>query len=549
MLFSERSPGISRTTTLRRRSTRAAVLGIALSTIATAMMASPAAQADDVDVTADSFTRADGAGWGTAPDGSEYTITGSADFSVADGEGVITGLQPGKSAGAFLDEVSTTDTLVESVVTVPAGDISDLRLHHTVEARRQGDGSTYRGRVLIGPGGALTLSVSRQVDGTDADLGSVPLPSGVGAGQDLTLQMQVTGTAPVTIDVRAFPTGQAAPAWQQTVTDTAPERITDAGAVGVWDYLSATSPEVSVAYQSFVSHDLAADPTAAGTAAAAAAPAPAPAPVAAAAAAPAASAGSSGNVYKSTTFDSMASGAVNPTAFGNALGSTNKNAGAYNDMSLVNDSRGGKFLRTTLKAGTIHSKPSPGNNGDNLFISLPRSYDTACVEYQIRFDGNFDWSLGGKLPGLLGVAPGTAPSDPTGGGKTQMGWSGRLMWLGPEAYSWAGPTNMAVSYLYSAGQDGYYGDNVRWNKPFVAGKWHTVKQCYSMNTVGKSNGTLKAWMDGQQVLNMSGVKYRTRGDVHITHLSFALFRGGATLDWAGSRTGHVDVDNLKITSS
>ncbi|WP_157970703.1 polysaccharide lyase [Nakamurella deserti] len=496
-------------------------------------MAVPSAQADDVPLTVDSFTRADGAGWGTAPDGGEYTTTGSADFSIVGGKGVITGLQPGKSAGAFLDDVSTTEALVESVVTVPAGDISELRLHHTVEARRQDDGSAYRGRVLIGPGGALTVSVSRLSGGVDTGLGSVPLSVSAAAGQDLALQMQVTGTDPVTVELRAFPAGEATPAWQQTVTDAAPEKIAAAGGVGVWDYLSGASPEVSVAYDSFASYDLAAEPAIADTE-----------PVVSAALAT-----TSGTVYKSTTFDSMALGAVNPAAFISALGSTNTNASAYNDMSLVNDSRGGKFLRTTLKAGTIHSKPAPGDNGDNLFISLPRSYDSACVEYQIRFDGSFDWSLGGKLPGLLGVAPGTAPSTPTGGGKTEMGWSGRLMWLGPKAYSWAGPSNMAVSYLYNSGQAGYYGDNVRWNKAFVAGKWHTVKQCYSMNTIGQSNGTLKAWMDGQQVLNMSNVKYRTRSDVHITHLSFALFRGGGTLDWAGNRTGYVDVDNMKISSS
>lgn len=509
----------------RRSATRALIMAFALTTIASTF-GSTAAQAAQFQIGADDFSRPDGAGWGTAAQGGEYTLTGSADFAVAGGKGVIRDLAPGTSAGAYLSAVSARDTLVQSVVRVPAGDLSALKLHQTVEARRQSDGSAYRGRVLIGNGGSLAVSVSRVNGGTDTGLGSVPLAQRVTAGADLSLQLQVTGTSPVTLSVRAWLAGGSAPAWQQTVTDTDAARLTAAGGVGVWDYLSGASPAVTVTHDSFAAYDVAATPTATATALA-----------------------STVTTYKSTTFDSMATGAVNPSAFISAVGSTNTNASAYNDMTVITDSRGGKSIRTTLKAGTIHSKPSPGDNGDNLFVALPSSYDQACVQYDIRFDSNFDWSLGGKLPGLLGVAPGTAPSTPTGGGKTEMGWSGRLMWLGPKAYSWAGPTNMAVSYMYHSGQAGTYGDNIRWNKPFVAGKWHTVKQCYKMNTIGQSNGYLKAWMDGQQVVNITNFKYRSRSDVKITHLSFALFRGGGTLDWAGSRTGYVDIDNLKITNS
>ena len=253
--------------------------------------------------------------------------------------------------------------------------------------------------------------------------------------------------------------------------------------------------------------------------------------------------------YLSADFNAFASGRITPAAFNAAMGPTNTNTAAYDDMSAAADSRGsGKVLRTLLKAGTIH-RSNGGDSGDNLFIRLPAAYDQACVQYDIRFDPNFDWSLGGKLPGLEGVAPGVAPAKPTGGNVTDVGWSGRLMWLGPKAYSWAGPTNMAVSYMYHPGQTGTYGDNIRWNKPFVAGTWHTVKQCYVMNTVGRANGVLRAWMDGQLVVNNTTFTYRVRNDVHINYIVFSLFRGGNTLAWAGSRDGYVDIDNFSVTSN
>lgn len=70
-----------------------------------------------------------------------------------------------------------------------------------------------------------------------------------------------------------------------------------------------------------------------------------------------------------------------------------------------------------------------------------------------------------------------------------------------------------------------------------------------MNTVGQSNGQLNAWMDGDQVVNNTAYKYRTRTDVHINYLTFSIFRGGGTMSWAGSRDSYVDISNMSVTSA
>ena len=218
-------------------------------------------------------------------------------------------------------------------------------------------------------------------------------------------------------------------------------------------------------------------------------------------------------------------------------------------MTYAADSRGsGKVVRTHLAAGTWSTSGGSGD-GNVLVIKLPGSYDRVCMSYDVRFSDNFDFSLGGKLPGPLGVAPGVPPSTPTGGGSTDHGWSGRLMWLGPRAYSFAGEggnSNMAVTYLYHPGQLSQWGDNVQWHRPFAAGQWHKVRQCHVMNTIGQDNGVLQAWFDGTKVVDSSDMRYRIDGNVHITHFDWSIFRGGNTLDWGGSRDGYVDVDNLVI---
>ena len=250
-----------------------------------------------------------------------------------------------------------------------------------------------------------------------------------------------------------------------------------------------------------------------------------------------------GTKIVTASFDSQNVGRETPKAFITELGAeTNRSASQYDDMAIIK-SGAGKALRTKLDKGTIRGNPG-GNHGAVLVAKLPRSYDKACITYRVRFSADFDWSLGGKLPGLLGVAPGTSPSTPTGGGSVENGWSGRVMWLGPKAYSWAGPTNMGVTYLYHPGQADKWGDNVRWNKAFVAGQWHTIQMCYAMNTVGSANGKLAVWLDGTQVRNDTNVVYRKKSTVHITHLDWSVFRGGGDLGWSGKITNAIDMDSL-----
>jgi hypothetical protein len=248
-------------------------------------------------------------------------------------------------------------------------------------------------------------------------------------------------------------------------------------------------------------------------------------------------------------FNSQALGQVSPTSFNNEFGDTNDDSGAYDSMSYVDDAANGKAVRTKLAAGKYLGSGGNGE-GNVLVIALGRTTDSACMSYDVRFSGDFDFSAGGKLPGLLGVAPGTPPSTPTGGGSTVHGWSGRLMWLGPMAYSFAGEggnDNTAVTYLYHPGQADKWGDNIQWHKPFIDGKWHHVQQCHTLNTVGRSNGVLRAWLDGAPVVNRSDMVYRTDPAVHITHFDWSIFRGGDSMLWAGSRDGYVDLDNVQVT--
>ena len=111
-----------------------------------------------------------------------------------------------------------------------------------------------------------------------------------------------------------------------------------------------------------------------------------------------------GSTIIDANFDGQASGQVSPASFNKELGDTNDDTAAYDSMSYVDDTRGGKAVRTKLAAGKYLGSGGSGE-GNVLVIKLSRSADSACMSYDVRFQSGFDFSAGGKLPGLLGVAP------------------------------------------------------------------------------------------------------------------------------------------------
>lgn len=462
----------------------------------------------------DAFQRTVLGGLGTAPLGGSYGLVNAARFSALDGQATVGPLSAGSSATASLTASSVADELVALRFALPALPHSGS-VAVSVLLRKQSNGDGYRATVEVRSDGSMDLQFLRARGGAAQRIGPELAVAGRAvAGRTISLEGYLAGSRP-TFAARAWPLGMPAPYWPLTGADDSTLAVSSAGGAGVSVAVPSGSSTSTVAMSLLRAWRL-----------------QSPVP--------------DGRVIISADFNATQPGPVSPAAFQALVGATDPHPAGYSDMSFAPDTRGsGMVLRTTLQAGTIRGEPA-GNHGEVLVVKLPSTYDRACISYDVRFSPGFDWSLGGKLPGLVGVSPGVSPSTPEDGGSTANGWSARLMWLGPGAYSWAGPTDMAVTYFYHPGQAGQWGDNVRWNRPFAAGQWHYITQCQTMNTVGEANGVLEVWMDGLGILNDTHVVYRTRSDVHITHLDFSVFRGGDSLAWAGRSTGYVDIDNLAI---
>lgn len=229
--------------------------------------------------------------------------------------------------------------------------------------------------------------------------------------------------------------------------------------------------------------------------------------------------------------------------------------GTYANGAIVDDGASGKLLRHTIAAGQL-----------GPFIVSPRltrETDHATLDYDIRFDGNFDWRWGGKMgPGLAGVLPGHGIYEPTSGNADRnIGFSTRLMWhgrgddgsrpfqgkLGPIP---AGSDSDVVTYIYARYPfEGFSGFG--WHKSLgdlQRGTWHHVKMEVKLNTVGQRNGVFNVWLDGDLAYGAKDFDYRSSPNVHIQAVLYDVHRGGGTTppSWVSSRDCYVDIKNVVV---
>ncbi|WP_231489509.1 polysaccharide lyase [Billgrantia saliphila] len=157
--------------------------------------------------------------------------------------------------------------------------------------------------------------------------------------------------------------------------------------------------------------------------------------------------------------------------------------------------------------------------------------DRACLHYLLRFDTNFDFVKGGKLPGLYG---GEAPS---GGEKVtgENGFSMRLMWR---------EDGQGELYPYVVGHEGDSIGRGAWY--FPTGRWISVEQELILNTPGKEDGLVRLWIDGWPILERRDLVYRTQSDVGIDGLMFSTFFGGTGEKWRTPRDQHVDFAAFRL---
>ena len=222
-------------------------------------------------------------------------------------------------------------------------------------------------------------------------------------------------------------------------------------------------------------------------------------------------------------------------------------------------SYGGNALEVKYPAGGYGSHESGAQWP--LYFPDGCAYDSLYAEYKIYIPEGTDMAKGGKLPGFGGGA------NPTGGAPVDgtEGFSARLMWR--KGSSGADANNIyVVNYMYHMDKPSVFGEDLWWSDPatdgveeswtpdnkvyFETGKWHTVKNLVVINTPGKFDGKVIAWLDGVKVLENTSMRFRAEGvnSFKVDQFYFSTFYGGGSPDWAPQSDAYIYFDDFIISS-
>lgn len=139
----------------------------------------------------------------------------------------------------------------------------------------------------------------------------------------------------------------------------------------------------------------------------------------------------------------------------------------------------------------------------------------------------------GKLPGF-------------GGTYGRAGWGGRA-WDGRQGWSARGafvrppgpdhPAHLRLplaSYVYHSESAASYGDTLPWGGSkgaafLQADRWYCVEQHIKLNTPGRPDGVLRAWVDGKPVFERRDLRLRDTPALRVENIWMNVYLGGTTL--------------------
>eukprot|EP00794_Sanderia_malayensis_P009514 gene9514-10502_t len=160
-------------------------------------------------------------------------------------------------------------------------------------------------------------------------------------------------------------------------------------------------------------------------------------------------------------------------------------------------------------------------------------HEAYVLEFDVKFEKGFDFSRGGKLPGLCS-------STCTTGCKniTAEGWSSRFLWKGG---------NHLTLYTYDQDRTARCGTVNYLGYDIVPGRWTRLKQEIRLNSPNAYDGTARVWIDGAMVYERRNLRWR--GDTQggkVGLFAFTTFFGGSTRDWSPSKDCYTYFDNMRV---
>lgn len=179
--------------------------------------------------------------------------------------------------------------------------------------------------------------------------------------------------------------------------------------------------------------------------------------------------------------------------------------------------------------------------GDKSGVSMEGAKEV-IFSYAVYFKEGFEWTKGGKLPGLYGGTSLESAKSCSGGrsGTRDDCFSARLMWREEgkgEIYNYFAPSaqNAYCNVPPKSLCNKNYGDSVaRGSFTWATGQWTTVAQRIKLNDAGQKNGEQELFVNGQSIINLKNVEIAMHPGTTFYGVMAQSFFGGSTSDYAPS---------------
>jgi hypothetical protein len=200
----------------------------------------------------------------------------------------------------------------------------------------------------------------------------------------------------------------------------------------------------------------------------------------------------------------------------------------------------GGALKATLQANVV------GTTGGVIAKTDVPDAAAYQLNFDMKFDPNFDFSWGGKVGFGMLLGDGNTGGDPGWDGN---GGSFRIMWYKNTSTS---PV-ILKPYVYYKDQPGTYGDDFGKVYPtggasIQKGVWYNIKMYAKSNTGSNTDGRVQLVINGTTVLDQA-IRWTTNDLKRmINNIVLETFRGGSETYWSSPTNGSIYFDNVSYTA-
>jgi Polysaccharide lyase 14 len=186
-----------------------------------------------------------------------------------------------------------------------------------------------------------------------------------------------------------------------------------------------------------------------------------------------------------------------------------KDAGVLENLNVVRLKKGPApvAMSVELPKGSAAPTLSVVPRGGISFAWQPRSLkakSTVCLSYHVLLPSDFDFNLGGSLPGLVGETDQSTDR-----------------FLVRPSWHQGGTVSVTNSVILDGKKFKQVADAEGVTLP--RGKWVQIDQEVVLNAPEQENGILRLWIDGALAIDKADIAYRVKPDIAVSGVAADFF--------------------------